>query len=316
VTAVSVIIPTYNRVAQLMDAVRSVKSQTFPPAEFIIVDDGSTDNTEKAFENEPEPVRYIRIDKSGVSTARNTGIAAARGDWIAFLDSDDKWHATKLERQIRCVENTKARVCYTGSATESGMPLDHVTRIAPGLAAGHEQYNHTPYDLIFRHGQHPLLPTMLVEKQALESVGRFDESLYCGEDTKLIYELAFLYGAAYINEPLVTVSREREVSGLSDSFDPRLAAQRFQCALRVLSEAYWRLLDIDLSSARALRKNIADLSSRRAEIACVLREDNLSSFAKAGLLLSGDWKTFVRSLVLLLAPSIARPRLKRKWRTG
>src|SRR3954468_10533282 len=96
----SVVIPTYNRAAYLAEAVRSVRDQTYPAHEIIVVDDGSTDNTAQVVEilaNDGIPLRYLRQANQGVAAARNRGIQAAAGDWIALLDSDDTWLPRKLE---------------------------------------------------------------------------------------------------------------------------------------------------------------------------------------------------------------------------
>jgi glycosyltransferase involved in cell wall biosynthesis len=96
----SVVIPTHNRAADLAKAVRSVWEQTYPAHEIIVVDDGSTDDTAQVAGNLFESgraVRYLRQANQGASTARNRGIRAATGDWIALLDSDDTWLPRKLE---------------------------------------------------------------------------------------------------------------------------------------------------------------------------------------------------------------------------
>lgn len=98
---VSVIIPTYNRARFCKAAVESVLSQTYENVEVIIVDDGSTDNTEKIISGLNRRLKYIRQSNAGVSTARNTGLQAATGEYIAFLDSDDVWLPWKLEAQLK-----------------------------------------------------------------------------------------------------------------------------------------------------------------------------------------------------------------------
>lgn len=100
---VSVIIPTYNRAYCLAEAIESVLSQTFQDFELIVVDDGSTDATARIICSYKERLRYIRQDNAGVSAARNAGIRAATGDWIAFLDSDDQWLPEKLAVQIEAL---------------------------------------------------------------------------------------------------------------------------------------------------------------------------------------------------------------------
>src|SRR5271168_3299780 len=93
---ISVVVPTYNRADLLARAVESALAQTIPVREILIVDDGSTDDTERVAAGFAAPVRYIRQANGGVASARNTGIAAAAGEWVAFLDSDDEWVPTKL----------------------------------------------------------------------------------------------------------------------------------------------------------------------------------------------------------------------------
>lgn len=102
---VSVIVPTYNRAYCICRAIESVRNQTYPNWEVIIVDDGSTDETPSliasTYGNEPR-VKYLRQKNGGVSAARNTGIRAAVGDYVALLDSDDIWKPWKLEVQLDC----------------------------------------------------------------------------------------------------------------------------------------------------------------------------------------------------------------------
>src|SRR5258708_5856521 len=97
---VSVIIPSYNCGRYVTEAVDSALAQTHPPAEVIVVDDGSTDDTEERLRPYSGRIRYLRKENGGVATARNRGIHEAVGELIAFLDSDDSWHPRKLEIQI------------------------------------------------------------------------------------------------------------------------------------------------------------------------------------------------------------------------
>jgi glycosyltransferase involved in cell wall biosynthesis len=102
---VSVIVPTYNRAYCVTKAIDSVRSQTHVNWEIVVVDDGSTDGTESLIRSKygtDAHIRYIYQPNSGVSAARNTGIFAAMGDYVAFLDSDDMWKPWKLEIQLAC----------------------------------------------------------------------------------------------------------------------------------------------------------------------------------------------------------------------
>lgn len=108
---VSVVIPTYNRVQQTIAAIESVLAQTYSHFEIIVVDDGSTDSSGEAIErflrqgtNGRHQLFFLRQPNQGASAARNTGIAKARGEYIAFLDSDDYWLPEKLEWQMRALE--------------------------------------------------------------------------------------------------------------------------------------------------------------------------------------------------------------------
>ncbi len=102
---VSVIIPTYNRADMLDEALRSVFAQTYKDFEVIVVDDGSTDHTRSVVDKYPHRVRYVHQENQGHALAKNTGIAAADGGYIAFLDDDDTWLPRKLELQMDVLEN-------------------------------------------------------------------------------------------------------------------------------------------------------------------------------------------------------------------
>src|SRR5262249_35097739 len=101
---VSVVIPTYNAGADVVEAVQSVLAQTYQEFEILIVDDGSTDDTETALRRFGERVRYFKQDRSGPSAARNRAILNARGAYLAFLDADDLWLPEKLDRQVRFLD--------------------------------------------------------------------------------------------------------------------------------------------------------------------------------------------------------------------
>lgn len=92
----SIVIPTYNREKHISKAIESVLAQSFKDYEILVIDDGSTDRTSDILKVHNNAIKYIRINNQGVSEARNTGIRHARGEWIAFLDSDDEWEPDKL----------------------------------------------------------------------------------------------------------------------------------------------------------------------------------------------------------------------------
>jgi len=111
---ISVVVPTFNRGHTLPRALDSILCQRLPATEIIVVDDGSQDGTEDLIRRRYSQVRYLRKPNGGVSSARNRGISAADGDWIAFLDSDDAWLPDKLAAQCAALgEHPNSRLCHT-----------------------------------------------------------------------------------------------------------------------------------------------------------------------------------------------------------
>ena len=104
---VSVVVPTFNRVDFVLEAIKSISSQTFQPLEIILVDNNSEDNTTEMVAKHFKSVKILIQKKQGVSAARNFGIREASGNWIAFLDSDDQWHKRKLEEQVKSISRDK-----------------------------------------------------------------------------------------------------------------------------------------------------------------------------------------------------------------
>ena len=110
--SVSVIIPTWNLAKYITKSIESVLAQTHQPHEILIVDDGSTDDTKALVSAQSDPrIRYIEIPHSGTAAARNKGIDLASGDYLAFLDADDLWRPTMLEKQVAVMENDKDLIC-------------------------------------------------------------------------------------------------------------------------------------------------------------------------------------------------------------
>jgi glycosyltransferase involved in cell wall biosynthesis len=110
---ISVIIPTYNYGRFIAEAVESVRAQTFTNTEIIVVDDESTDDTLAVLERIKDPrLKVVKLKRSGVGAAQNTGMRMATGKYIAFLDADDRWLPTKLERQLEVMESEPDMVAH------------------------------------------------------------------------------------------------------------------------------------------------------------------------------------------------------------
>lgn len=197
---VSVIIPTYNRAHLVGRAIGSVLNQTYQDFELIVVDDGSTDNTEEVVKSIKDPrIRYTRHDQNrGGSAARNSGIKMARGEYIAFQDSDDEWLPEKLEKQMRVFENAPAEVgvVYTGFWRIEGekktyIPSDKITRKEGNI---HGQ---------LLKGNFVTTQATVVKRECFKKAGMFDEHLPRFQDWELFIRISKYYDFKCIDEPLV-----------------------------------------------------------------------------------------------------------------
>jgi glycosyltransferase involved in cell wall biosynthesis len=135
---VSVIIPAYNAMNYLPETLKSVLRQTFTDFEILIIDDGSSDNLVQWVSQLVDPrIKLISQNNQGVSVARNTGITHAQGEFIAFLDADDLWEATKLEKQLHTLEDNPAvGLVYTWTAF-----IDQSGKFTGILLASHAEGN-------------------------------------------------------------------------------------------------------------------------------------------------------------------------------
>ena len=198
---VSVIIPTYNRAHLVGRAIRSVLNQTYQDFELIVVDDGSTDSTEKVVKGFiDDRIRYIRHNENkGGSAARNSGIEVARGGYVAFQDSDDEWLPEKLEKQLKVFEDAPpdVGVVYTRLRW-----LDERTRMELGPAKStREMGGNIHTDLL--EGNFIGTPTVLVRRECFDKVGVFDERLPRLQDWELWIRISEYYQFRCLDELLI-----------------------------------------------------------------------------------------------------------------
>jgi glycosyltransferase involved in cell wall biosynthesis len=195
---VSVVIPAYNAMAYLPETVESVLRQTFTNFEVLIIDDGSSDQIVQWVSQISDPrVRLISQENQGLSGARNTGIAHAQGEYVAFLDADDLWEPTKLEKQVHCLENKPAvGLVYTWTVLvdEQGNPTG---RVFISDAEG-DVWQQIVWDDVMSNGS-----TAMVRRCCFETVGVFDLNLGPAADRDMWIRIASRYPFAVIKEPLV-----------------------------------------------------------------------------------------------------------------
>lgn len=196
---VSVILPTYNRAKLLGRSIRSVLEQTFQDFELIIVDDGSTDNTREVVDSfGPEKIRYIRHpENQGPGAARNTAIARAQGEYLAFQDSDDVWFPGILERQVEALEQASPRVGVVYSRLERRYPTRTVR-----IPGDREAQSGDIHRAVCR-GNFIALPAVLARKECFERVGAFDERLSQYEDWEMWIRVSRQYHFQFLDETLV-----------------------------------------------------------------------------------------------------------------
>ncbi|MBN2432522.1 MAG: glycosyltransferase [Acidobacteria bacterium] len=193
---VSVILPTCNRQAFLREALDSVRGQSYPHREIIVVDDGSIDGTADMVSRHFPDVRYAWQENRGPSAARNRGIAMAGGEWLAFLDSDDLWQPKKLERQLAVLAGKpEYAACYT----------DEIW-IRRGVRVNPRQIHRKYSGWIFPHTL-PLCiispSSILLHRHLVEEVGLFDEAQPVCEDYDLWIRLTARYPVYFLEEQLI-----------------------------------------------------------------------------------------------------------------
>lgn len=262
--AVSVILPTFNRAHLLPEAIESVLGQTYRDLELIVVDDGSTDETASVLSRFPKSVRTVRQARGGPSRARNFGMEQARGEFIAFIDSDDLWKPEKLELQLKVLgaDSRTGAVCCD-MLERVGMrerPLSFFERI--GFTG-----ELTPRRMFFANSV--ATPTLLARRSCLEAAGRFDSDLAGAEDYEYFFRLLRFTSIRAISRILVirrlqddALSRdrlqmalgtlatlERALQWFPELADPPGPVSRRFSRLR-LDLGYARLLEGDMGGAR------------------------------------------------------------------
>jgi glycosyltransferase involved in cell wall biosynthesis len=229
---VSVIVPTFDRGHRLVNAVESALAQTFTELEVIVVDDGSTDGTgalvAERYGTEPR-VLYVEQEHAGVARARNTGLARARGEIIAFLDSDDRWRPWKLALQLECL----ARVPSAGMIWTEMEAIDPSGNPIPGSSLA---------DILDNYGRfspREVLPERIALAELAGTPDQLrDRSLYVGD----LFASMVVGNLVLPSAALVTRERLERVGGFDESV--QVAGEDFDFFLRTCREGPVAFADV------------------------------------------------------------------------
>jgi glycosyltransferase involved in cell wall biosynthesis len=193
---VTAVIPTYNYGRFVTQAVDSTLAQTYGNVEILVVDDGSTDDTREQLAPYADRIRYLYQENQSVAAARNTGIRAAKGNLIAFLDADDLWHPHKLELQIRYLADHPAVHLVAVDRLPEG-----VSHWPPLTNLAHPRARPiTAEELVLRPYFAP--SGVLVRKECFDTVGFFDTSLRNAEDYDMWIRIACRFAVVKLEVPL------------------------------------------------------------------------------------------------------------------
>lgn len=193
---ITVIIPAFNRASVLERALDSALNQQAPPGEVIVVDDGSTDATARLVQERYPQCRYLHQPNRGVSAARNRGIRAAGGSWIALLDSDDAWLPTKLSAQLeRLGRQPELHICHTEEIwIRNGKRVNAMRKHAK--QGGWIYRRCLPRCVISPS-------SVLLHRSVFETVGEFDETLPACEDYDLWLRVCARMPTAFVEQPQI-----------------------------------------------------------------------------------------------------------------
>lgn len=220
--SITVIVPTYNCGRFIAEAIDSILAQTLAPEEIIVVDDGSTDGTAEVVGKFVDPrLRYIRQRNAGVSVARNTGLAAARGEYVSFLDADDRWRPTFLERLYAVVSHDAQLVCafanFIRFEQDTGkiMPRDQFQlypelrhlAVRPGPTTGSHVVEGDAFCALVACGEIPSFTQAMMFRRRLIEKLRFNPQLRICQDMEYVLQTFMQGRVAFISEALTEVRR-------------------------------------------------------------------------------------------------------------
>lgn len=291
---VSIVIPTYNRATFLREAIESVRVQTFRQWELIVVDDGSTDDTPTIVSRIADRrIRLVTISHTGSpAKARNAGIAEARADFVAFLDSDDRWLPEKLQQQLPILtEDERARWSYTRFT----MIDERGNEMAIPTGPAWRPYSGSILEQLVRIRAAVAISSVIAERSLLDEIGGFDEDpdIVLREDYDLFLRLSAVASVVAVPTTLCQIRDHvaRSTRAVHDRF--RRAATVYEKCERMTRNPRIRWL-CRIQRASHL---VGSAKFQIAERAPASARESLREALPLGLLYAGWWLVLLKSLV-------------------
>ncbi|OYR50333.1 glycosyltransferase family 2 protein [Halorubrum sp. Ea8] len=232
---ISIVLPVYNQPSLLREALMSVQKQSLEDIEVVVVDDGSEAEISHIIDGFGKWARHIRHETNkGAAAARNTGIEHANGEFIAFLDADDVWEPTKLEKQLNVFENADDNVglVYTGFVQYE---IDGTEWERHPEAKGNIYIDELEHDRV-----HPT-STVMVRRDVFDEVGGFDTNLPSRQDYDLWIRITEHYEVDYVDE--ILVDKREQPDSISKDFESRIEGD-----LAVFEKVKERAADLDFGT--------------------------------------------------------------------
>jgi len=310
-SSVSVVIPAYNVAPYIAETLNSVFAQTYAEYEVIVVDDGSPDGAdlEQALVPYLERVRYVRQENRGAGAARNRGVLEARGEYIAFLDSDDLWMPEYLEEQVRFLTGNGYDLAYADALLFGDSPMAGKTYMQTAPSVGPVTF------LSLLRGKCNVITSGVVARRtALVDAGLFNEDLRNAQDFELWTRLAKRGARLGYQRKVLLRYRCREGSLSGDAMN-RIA--REQRVFRYIADTYelTPAEHAELARAMELQRGAVELATGKLNLLGGQFDEARSAFERAHGVLGG-WKLRMAVLMLRVAPRLLRRLALNRLRTA
>lgn len=290
---VSIIIPTYNRAKLISRAIESVLAQTYKDYEIIIVDDGSTDNTQEVLAVYMDRIRYVRQSNKGISGARNRGIGEVQGEYVAFLDSDDTWVPEKLAVQVEVLDrNKKVGIVYSRMQIfdEEGKPCGFKPE---------EKTGKNYLELLEIRGD-ITTSTVVTRKECFDKVGVFDPNLPPMEDFDMWLRISRFYDIYEVESPILAHYFDHSHQATKNPFkvyeglvklETKMLSMADNAPQRIRTKIISRLTMHQYTLSRLYYKNGRFQESLQLAWSSIMNNPNV------GLLFSADGENISRRLI-------------------